>query len=71
MILSNTEILGAVRSRELLIDPFDEQYLEPASYDMRVGSDARALLELLSYRGGGSGTYLKQLLSSKADATAV
>jgi dCTP deaminase len=40
MILSNGEILEEVRSGALLIDPFDQKYLEPASYDMRVGKDA-------------------------------
>jgi len=33
----------------------------------RAGCDARALLELLSYKGGG-GYYLRHLLSSLADA---
>ena len=43
MILSNTEILGKVNSGALLIDPFDEQYLQPASYDMRIGKDAATI----------------------------
>jgi dCTP deaminase len=40
MVLSDTEIRKEIESRELLIDPFEEKYLEPASYDLRPGKSA-------------------------------
>lgn len=36
-MLSDVEILEALGKREIVIDPFDEECLEPASYDMRLG----------------------------------
>lgn len=40
-LLTSGEILQAIRSGEIEIDPFDEQQcLQPASYDMRVGKKA-------------------------------
>ena len=40
MILSNSQILQQVTTGRLLIDPFHEKHLEPASYDLRIGKDA-------------------------------
>lgn len=51
-MLSNTEILGEVNSGALTIDPFDEKYLEPASYDLRIGKDAATVPK----NGGGDPT---------------
>jgi deoxycytidine triphosphate deaminase len=43
MILSNGEILQEVKLGALLIEPFAEKYLEPATYDLRVGKDAATI----------------------------
>ena len=45
MILSDVEILREVESKSLTIEPFDERYLEPASYDLRVGKDAATVVK--------------------------
>jgi dCTP deaminase len=37
MLLSDIEIREALKKKELAIDPFSEQSLQPASYDLRVG----------------------------------
>lgn len=39
-MLSDSEILSEINAGSLLIEPFDEQFLEPASYDLRIGKDA-------------------------------
>lgn len=38
-ILSDSAILGAVDSGDIEIDPFDPKQLNPASYDLRLGSE--------------------------------
>ncbi len=38
MILTNKQIEEARRQGEVLINPFDEKLLEPATYDFRVGT---------------------------------
>jgi dCTP deaminase len=45
MILSDTEILEAIDSKELGISPFDENMLQPASYDLKVGENAATVPE--------------------------
>jgi dCTP deaminase len=40
MILSDRDIRSEIQSGKLVIDPFDERLLEPATYDLRVGKDA-------------------------------
>ena len=40
MILTDTEIREGVKSKDIEIVPFDDEMLQPASYDMRVGRDA-------------------------------
>ena len=40
MLLSDTDILKAVEDRELSITPFDQQNLQPASYDLTAGDEA-------------------------------
>jgi dCTP deaminase len=37
MILNNDQILAAYKNGDITIDPFDEEQLQPASYDLRVG----------------------------------
>lgn len=37
MILTNEQILGAYKAGDIVIDPFDEEQLQGASYDLRVG----------------------------------
>lgn len=39
MILSDVEILSEIRSGAILITPFDEEMLQPASYDLKIGKD--------------------------------
>jgi dCTP deaminase len=39
-MLADKEILQAINAGELVIDPFDEGSLQPASYDFRLGSGA-------------------------------
>ncbi|MEM8824190.1 MAG: dCTP deaminase [Pseudomonadota bacterium] len=36
-ILANSEISDAVSEKKLIIDPFDQERVEPASYDCRLG----------------------------------
>lgn len=40
MILTGGQILQAHRNGDILVDPFDEGQLQPASYDLRVGAKA-------------------------------
>jgi len=40
MILTDVEIRQAVTQKEIRIDPFEEDQLQPASYDLRVGRQA-------------------------------
>ena len=37
MILSDKQILEAIESDNIVIDPFDKNQIQPASYDLRVG----------------------------------
>lgn len=36
MILSDKDIKEAIKRKDILIDPFDEKYLQPASLDLRL-----------------------------------
>jgi len=38
MVLSDVEIKGAMGAKELKLDPFSEECLNPAGYDLRCGS---------------------------------
>ena len=38
MFLSDVDIIKAVQSGELIMKPFDEARLQPASYDIRLGN---------------------------------
>ncbi|MGH2625505.1 MAG: dCTP deaminase domain-containing protein, partial [Anaerolineales bacterium] len=40
MVLARDEIQELIRENRLKIGNFDPQYLEPATYDMRLGNDA-------------------------------
>jgi len=40
MLLTDKEILSALKTGELKLEDFKEQCLEPASYDMRLGAEA-------------------------------
>jgi dCTP deaminase len=40
MILSDRQILETYRLGDILVDPFDEKQIQPASYDLRVGAQA-------------------------------
>ena len=40
MLLSDVEIRDAMKKKKLIIDPFNEPNLQPASYDLRVGKRA-------------------------------
>jgi deoxycytidine triphosphate deaminase len=40
MLLADVEIKEAIGKKEIEIDPFEEKYLQGASYDMRVGNKA-------------------------------
>jgi dCTP deaminase len=40
MILTNEQILAAYKSGDIVIDPFHEEQLQGASYDLRVGEQA-------------------------------
>jgi len=40
MLISDKEILQAIKDKEISIEPFSEGNLEPASYDMRLGDRA-------------------------------
>src|SRR6266516_1219945 len=37
MILSDRQIREAVKKKEILIEPFEERQIQPATYDLRVG----------------------------------
>jgi dCTP deaminase len=37
MILSHNDIVAAVNKKDIIINPFEEKQLQPASYDLRVG----------------------------------
>jgi len=38
MFLSDKDILVAVRTGEIILEPFDEKRLQPATYDIRLGN---------------------------------
>lgn len=38
MFLSDKDILSAVKAGEIVLDPFDEKRLQPATYDIRLGN---------------------------------
>lgn len=38
MILSDRSIIEAIKKKEIIIDPFNEDCLQPASYDLHLGS---------------------------------
>ena len=38
MMMSDEQILAAVKNREIVLDPFDPTKVQPASYDARVGT---------------------------------
>jgi dCTP deaminase len=40
MLLSDVEIRDAMKKKRIIIDPFNEPNLQPASYDLRVGKRA-------------------------------
>jgi len=48
MILTRDKILDAVRSREIVIDPFDEAALDAASYDLTLYPQIRVFIEGLN-----------------------
>lgn len=37
MLVSDTGIREAIRLRDIVIDPFDDSMLQPASYDLEIG----------------------------------
>jgi dCTP deaminase len=37
MILSDRDIKKAIENKEIIIDPFDEKYIQPASIDLHLG----------------------------------
>lgn len=39
MILTDAQIREAVEAGEIVIDPFEESQLQPATYDLRVGDE--------------------------------
>lgn len=43
MILNSEEIQKAVANREIIIEPFDEEFLKPASYSFTLGSRFKRL----------------------------
>ncbi len=43
MLLSDVEIKREVKAKHIIISPFDDKYVEPASYDLRVGKDAATI----------------------------
>ncbi|HYB98968.1 MAG TPA: dCTP deaminase [Candidatus Limnocylindrales bacterium] len=43
MVLSRDSLLAEIKAGTVTIDPFDEQYLGPASYDLHLGSEIRVL----------------------------
>ncbi len=38
MMMSDEQIRAAIQNREIILDPFDSARVEPASYDIRVGT---------------------------------
>ena len=40
MILNDHQIISAYKDGEILIEPFDENQIQPASYDIRIGHQA-------------------------------
>jgi dCTP deaminase len=40
MALSNVDIIEAIKKKEIVIENFSEECLQPASYDMRMGKEA-------------------------------
>jgi len=40
IILNDSQIMGAMRNGEIILDPFDEKQVQGASYDLRVGEQA-------------------------------
>ena len=40
MVLSDQEIIDALQKKEIIIDPYDKESLQPASYDLKVGPQA-------------------------------
>jgi len=48
MILTRNEILDAVRSKSIVIDPFEETALDAASYDMTLYHQIRVFIEGLN-----------------------
>lgn len=48
MILSDYTIYEEIEQGRLVIDPFDEKFLQPAGYDIRIGT------EFLSYLAGAT-----------------
>jgi len=40
MILSDNDILSEVKASRIGITPFEEQMVQPASYDLRIGKEA-------------------------------
>lgn len=43
MILSDTEIVKEIRAGNLDISPFDNEMVQPASYDLKIGKDAATI----------------------------
>jgi deoxycytidine triphosphate deaminase len=39
MILTDDDIKAAVKAGEIVIEPFDERQVQPASIDLRVGDE--------------------------------
>ena len=37
-MLSDVDIKKAIENKEILIDPFDEKYIQPASIDLHLGN---------------------------------
>jgi dCTP deaminase len=54
-LLPDHQIKSYVKAKKLIIEPFDQSYLEPASYDLRVGNN------IISITNGGP----KQLTADK------
>ena len=50
MILSDGDILAALDSKELEIEPFCKEQLNPGSYDLRLTLDSAGILEANAYR---------------------
>jgi dCTP deaminase len=43
MLLSDTEIRHEVKEKHIIISPFNDHHVEPASYDLTVGKDAATI----------------------------